>query len=209
MQPLTAESIVQGRVVNASGEPAANVTIQVLSAAYRDGVRSLQPVQSAQTNDLGEYRLFGLTPGSYFLSAIPPRSPTIEDGRINTPSGNGTAMSPLQNLLATGTFIDPRALDGGTDLTVYLPGTTDAAAATAIELQPGVTFRAPELRTVRARSVFIRGEIVNETGKPASAEISTLTRVDSPTSAGDSRAQSSWYGARHSNSPDSFRESTN
>ena len=184
VQPLTAEGTILGRVVNASGEPVANVTVRVLSAAYRDGVRSLQPVQSAQTNDLGDYRLFGLTPGKYFLSATPPPSPTIQDGRINTPSGNGIAMSPLQNLLATGTFIDPRALDGGTDLTVYFPGTTDAAAATAIELQPGLTLRAPELRMVRARSFLIRGEIVDETGKPASAEISTLTRVDSPASAG-------------------------
>ena len=102
-QPLTAASVLYGRIVNATNDPVPNTTVSVLKATYRDGVRSLQPAQSVQTNDLGEYRLYGLIPGDYFVSATPPRSPTIQDARINTPSGNGTAISPLQTILTSGT----------------------------------------------------------------------------------------------------------
>src|SRR5678815_2637220 len=151
-QPLTAASVLYGRIVNATNDPVPNTTVSVLKATYRDGVRSLQPAQSVQTNDLGEYRLYGLIPGDYFVSATPPRSPTIQDARINTPSGNGTAISPLQTILTSGNWIDPRALDGGTDLVIYYPGTTEPAAAAPIDLNPGASFRAPDLRTVRALS---------------------------------------------------------
>ena len=54
MQPLTAESIVQGRVVNASGEPAANVTIQVFSAVSR---RSKKPPAGSVRTDERSWRV--------------------------------------------------------------------------------------------------------------------------------------------------------
>ena len=53
------------------GQPAVNATVQALKATYPDGKRVLKPVQTAITNDLGEYRLFWLPPGSYFVSALP------------------------------------------------------------------------------------------------------------------------------------------
>jgi hypothetical protein len=41
-------------VVNAANEPVSKATVKALKAAYKDGERSLQAVQSAPTNDLGE-----------------------------------------------------------------------------------------------------------------------------------------------------------
>jgi hypothetical protein len=123
--------------------------------------------------------LFGLSPGNYFLSATPVPSPYIQGGTLTIPSGNGFSNSSLQNTLATGNWIDPRALDASTDLTVYLPGTTDAAAATAIDLRPGTNFRAPDLRTVRTRTFGVRGLVVDEAGQAATLAAATLTRVNS------------------------------
>jgi hypothetical protein len=177
--PLTATSAIYGKVVNAANDPVVNATVKALKPAYQNGERSLQAVQSAQTDDRGEYRLFGLAPGNYFLSATPVPSPYIQGGTLTIPSGNGFSNSSLQNTLATGNWIDPRALDASTDLTVYLPGTTDAAAATTIELRPGTNFRALDIRTIRTRTFGVRGLVVDEAGQAATLASATLTRVNS------------------------------
>jgi hypothetical protein len=177
---LTPTATIYGRVTNsASNDPVVNATVRALKPTYRDGERSLQAVQSVQTNDLGEYRLFGLIPGRYFLSVTPIPSPSIEGGTLTTPSGGGFSIQQLQNILAVGNPIDPRALDNGAEPTIYLPGTTDAVAAASIDLKAGASYRAPDLRTVRTRSFGIRGQFVDETGQPVSATSVSLRRANS------------------------------
>ena len=172
---LSPTSTIIGRVTSPQNDPVANATVEALRPSYRDGKRTLRAVQSTQTNDLGEYRLFGLTPGSYFLSVTPAPSPFIQGGTVSIPSGNGMAGGSLQNILATGAPIDPRALDKGFDRTVYAPGTTDPGVATAIDLRPGATYRAPELQTARTRSVAVRGTITDGvTGQPPANFIVSL-----------------------------------
>src|SRR4030095_2113794 len=177
--PLTPTATIYGRVINGSSDPVVHGTVKALKPGYRDGERSLQAVQSVQTNDLGEYRLFGLIPGSYFLSVTPIPSPSIQGGTLTTPSGGGFSVQQLQNILAAGNPIDPRALDNSTEPTIYVPGTTDAAAAAAIDLKAGTSYRAPDLRTVRMRSFSVRGQFVDEAGQPAAVAMATLTRANS------------------------------
>src|SRR2546428_10362852 len=61
-----------GRVFDRDGEPLANVNVEALKYSYQEGQRVMNVVQTARTNDLGEYRLFWLQPGRYFVSATPP-----------------------------------------------------------------------------------------------------------------------------------------
>jgi 5-hydroxyisourate hydrolase-like protein (transthyretin family) len=63
---------IAGRVYDRDGEPLANVTVEALKYSYQEGQRVMNVVQTARTNDLGEYRLFWLQPGQYFVSATPP-----------------------------------------------------------------------------------------------------------------------------------------
>src|SRR4030095_6032257 len=60
---------ISGRILNRDGEPAGNVNVQALRYTYQDGRRTLTAAQSIRTNDLGEYRLFWMTPGQYIVSA--------------------------------------------------------------------------------------------------------------------------------------------
>src|SRR5262249_33203363 len=62
---------ISGRVFDRDGEPLANVTVEALKYSYQEGQRVMNVVQTARTNDLGEYRLFWLQPGQYFVSATP------------------------------------------------------------------------------------------------------------------------------------------
>jgi Carboxypeptidase regulatory-like domain len=61
--------VISGRVFDEDGEPMANVMVNALKHSYREGRQELTLVTEAQSNDLGEFRLFGLAPGRYFVSA--------------------------------------------------------------------------------------------------------------------------------------------
>jgi protocatechuate 3,4-dioxygenase beta subunit/5-hydroxyisourate hydrolase-like protein (transthyretin family) len=61
--------VISGRIFDVDGEPMAGVMVEALRNSYQDGRQELTPVTEAQSNDLGEFRLFGLAPGRYFVSA--------------------------------------------------------------------------------------------------------------------------------------------
>src|SRR5215475_14575187 len=63
---------ISGRVFDRDGESLANVNVEALKYSYQEGQRLMNVVQTSRTNDLGEYRLFWLQPGEYFVSATPP-----------------------------------------------------------------------------------------------------------------------------------------
>ena len=66
---MTLTGSISGRVTDAGGEPIAHAFVMALQPWYQKGQRRLAFVQAVQTNDLGEYRLFWLPPGRYFIAA--------------------------------------------------------------------------------------------------------------------------------------------
>ena len=60
---------ITGRVYDEDGEPMLGVQVMAMNYVYVDGKRQLQNNSAVQTNDLGEYRLFGLSPGKYIVKA--------------------------------------------------------------------------------------------------------------------------------------------
>src|SRR5205814_4996396 len=62
--------IVTGHVVDEFGEPVADVSVAPMRYQYVQGRRRLVPNgRQGTTNDIGEFRIFGLPPGQYYLSA--------------------------------------------------------------------------------------------------------------------------------------------
>ena len=136
-------AVVIGRVLDRANDPVPNVYVRALKPG------SVALVAETKTNDLGEYRLYGLPPGSYLISAVPYNPPRLDGSTYVVPTppcldcrGEGQAMMPLARLLAAGEFIDPVAIERVTYLPVYFPGTTDLASARPIQLEPGDTFDA-------------------------------------------------------------------
>jgi hypothetical protein len=66
---LTPQAVISGRVLDEDGDPVPQVSVQLFQYSYSHGKRQHQPSDFAMTNDLGEYRIFDLAPGRYFLSA--------------------------------------------------------------------------------------------------------------------------------------------
>jgi protocatechuate 3,4-dioxygenase beta subunit len=66
---LTPHGVITGRVLDEEGDPVPGASVQVSRQVYAQGRRQMSRTSDASTNDLGEYRVFGLVPGRYFVSA--------------------------------------------------------------------------------------------------------------------------------------------
>ena len=63
-------SVITGRIVDEFGEPVADANVTAMRQQWTNGRRRLLPAgRTAQTNDLGQYRMYGLPPGDYYVSA--------------------------------------------------------------------------------------------------------------------------------------------
>jgi len=143
---MTPTAVISGIVLDEFGAPAGKIHVRALATRV---------AAEARTNDLGEYRLFGLEPGTYVISAERYQGPSIEGARLNTPTppcpdcrGEGTMSMPLPGLLSTGAFIDPRALTGQIYPPVFFPGTTDRSAASPVKVGPGARVEGIDLRLI-------------------------------------------------------------
>ncbi|MGE0359388.1 MAG: collagen binding domain-containing protein [Vicinamibacterales bacterium] len=106
-------SVIAGRIVDEFGEPLTGAQVSVLRYAYVNGVRQLRPAgQSDRTDDQGSYRVFGLPPGEYYVTA------TLRDDR---------APRLVQDDDAPASGYAP----------TYYPGTTSAADAQRVTVNLG------------------------------------------------------------------------
>src|SRR5947208_1778627 len=63
-------SVIGGRVADEDGEPMPGVMVRVMRYQYLQGDRRLTPAGSGQTDDKGQFRVWGLMPGDYYVNAI-------------------------------------------------------------------------------------------------------------------------------------------
>jgi hypothetical protein len=78
-------SVIGGHVMDEDGEPMAGVMVRVMRYQYLQGDRRLTPAGTAQTDDKGAFRVWGLMPGDYYVNAI---------ARVNLPAFGGGRGAP-------------------------------------------------------------------------------------------------------------------
>lgn len=61
--------VITGHIGDEDGEPLARALVTVQRYQYVRGERQLMPAGGDQTDDRGQYRVFGLPPGEYYVSA--------------------------------------------------------------------------------------------------------------------------------------------
>ena len=81
-------SVVGGRVLDEDGDAMPGVSVRVMRYQYQQGERRLTPAGNAQTDDRGQYRVWGLMPGDYFVNA------TARGGNGGGPFGGGGPGGP-------------------------------------------------------------------------------------------------------------------
>ncbi len=64
-------SVIAGRIVDEFGDAIPDVSVTAMRQTWQNGRRRLvpSPGRVAQTNDLGQFRIYGLPPGDYYVSA--------------------------------------------------------------------------------------------------------------------------------------------
>lgn len=83
-------AVISGRIYDEDGEPMAGVSVLAMRQVYREGRRQLGIAARVESDDLGEYRLFGLAPGRYYVSAETPNwNRVVGDREFSGSNRNG------------------------------------------------------------------------------------------------------------------------
>jgi hypothetical protein len=178
---MVQSGVISGRLLDNDGDPVPDAQVHAWKITYRDGWRVLLPVDSQASNDLGEYRLFGLPPGQYYVTAQPEprdyiRSPAYASLGPPIPGAVVTSFSAGQS----GGITDPATANrtAGKDYApVYYGGTTDQFMAAAINIPAGTELRSMDIVIDRVPMRAVSGKVIDaSSGQPVRATMN-LTPV--------------------------------
>lgn len=127
---LVPESVVSGKVADPDGDPVSSAYVKLLMRRWV-GVRLRNvPVQGGQTNDLGEFRIPNVSPGSYYV--------VVEPGPENsTPDNSGRRL-----------------------LRTFYPGTAAIEQGTVISVHPGDEQSGVIVPLLAGRVHHVRGRVL-------------------------------------------------
>lgn len=152
---LQPAGVITGRVVDEDGDPVEGLMVQALRAVYVEGARQLLGMDAAPTDDRGEYRIYGLTPGAYYVRVMAER--------LNL--RNKAGMPPADSLLS---YVD-----------TYYPGAHDESQAIVLRPAAAAELSGIDLRMTRTRTLGISGRVVDgETGRPGLSGFLALLNRD-------------------------------
>ena len=109
--PLTPAAVISGKLVDEDGFPVDHANVQAMSYPVMDGERRLRWVVSAVSNDLGEYRLKGLSAGSYYIGVQPGHARNW-DGRYVFQFIDGALQPGEKNLIEVKAGQERSGVDG-------------------------------------------------------------------------------------------------
>jgi hypothetical protein len=139
-------AIISGRVRDPNGQPLQTSQIAAFQISYQNGRKVIQQVNSRQTDDRGEYRLYWLPPGNYLIATLPRRT------AINA------APSPQDNYART-----------------FYPNTVEAASATIVPAAEGAEISSIDVLVRPDATGRITGRVVHSltgpNGQPSIASI--------------------------------------
>jgi protocatechuate 3,4-dioxygenase beta subunit len=166
---MAASAAISGRVFDADNEPVSHALVLALEPQYKNGRRTLNIAQAVESEERGEFRLFWLTPGRYYVAAkfVDTRRRSLSLW-IVPPGRTG------RNERADAPVITKRTLPGGETVEgsyalVYYGGTLNPDDARPLDLISGTTFQ-PESTSKspqRSRGLFsVPGRAINSRNRP-------------------------------------------
>ena len=154
--------VISGAIYDEKNRPSVGTVVRVMRWTMQSGERALVAAGTANTDDRGIYRVFGLMPGEYIVSATARNSATTlinaeitSSGQVIMPEGN----MPMREAGATGPALGYAA--------AYFPGTTQPGMARVVtvgvsEEQLGVDFQLQRVSLSR-----VTGQVVAPAGVAA------------------------------------------
>jgi Carboxypeptidase regulatory-like domain len=137
--------VISGKVVDQDGDPVAGVPISTMHWGFVRGGRQLLPASGGgSTNDRGEFRIYNLAAGRYFVAARPMRSdPYVPP--VEMTSGRRTA---------------PRIEAGRETFTsTFYPSAVDATTASPVILSAGQEVPGIDIQLRKTHTYTVQGKI--------------------------------------------------
>ena len=128
---LVPPGVITGTVYDEDGDQVTSAQVRALRVAGSAAHRQVGEAGSGQTNDLGEYRIWGLQPGKYLVAA------TYQPPQLN-----------------------PGHVADDIYVPTFHPGTPDVSQATVVEVDPGTETSGIDLDLRQARAVMVRGRVM-------------------------------------------------
>jgi hypothetical protein len=168
--PLTATVSISGRVSDSNGQPLANALVQALKSRYQGELRVLYPVQQVRTTATGEFRLYWLPAGRYYVNVILPggtgntqllvnSSGRTDPAAMYSTSNQPRAILGQSAIAATGLGI--AGLNSSDAGPIYFPSTPYIQDAAPLDLRPGAEYKGVNLQMTPVRKYTICGVVRN------------------------------------------------
>lgn len=130
---LAPDAVIAGRVLDEVGDPVRRAMVTLYFDDHSEGVDHIRQFSSAQTDDLGEYEMTPLMPGTYFLSVSGQPWYAVHSPSGSAPSERAHSESDQQDEA-------PPAVDRSLDVAypvTYYPDVTEADDAMPIPIRGG------------------------------------------------------------------------
>ena len=179
---------IAGRISDEDGEPIPGATVRVMRYQYQQGDRRLVQAGSGQTDDKGQYRVWGLMPADYYVTATARGfggAPAFGGGRFGGPGGPGPGGGRFGGGFGAAFSSEEESVAYAPTYYPGVPSVTDATRVTLGISQEmlDVSFMLQLVRTAR-----ITGKVTNADGTAATNGTVTLT-ADGSGGAGGGRGQ--------------------
>jgi hypothetical protein len=151
--------VISGRLVDEFGDPLPDALVSAMRQTWSNGRRRLLPTgRTSQTNDLGQFRMYGLPPGEYYISASLRNTDIMimDAGLLGGPSSGASGSTPSSGYAPT-----------------YFPGTTTAANAQRVNVAVGQEAQNTDFALAPVRLAKITGTVMTSDGKPLDGGIVT------------------------------------
>jgi uncharacterized protein (DUF2141 family) len=136
---LSLAGVISGKVFAEDGEPMVGVAVFAMRQVYTDGRRALQATAQQGTNDLGEFRIFGLAPGRYYISAeMPEWNRVVGDREFSSSEKNSGEKGYAK---------------------VYYPSALEAASASSIYVKEGEEISSIDIFMKEVTVYRVRGKV--------------------------------------------------
>ena len=181
-------AVIAGVVRDEDGEPAPGVPVRATRAnAPTDRSILTLDNRGVQTNEAGEFRIFGLEPGEYLVSAVPPSlrgmaptsmSETEMDAALAALRSRRPGTTPPPPLAST--HIAPPAARPFMYAPIFFPGTPSMTQATPITLAAGQVVERLDFALQRVATAIVGGIALRPGGEPAVGASVRLVQVPPP-----------------------------
>ena len=173
---LFSAGVITGAIYNDEGEPVQSAQVRALRYTMSSGVRRLQSSNSVQSDDRGAYRIFGLTPGEYLVSATSNQNDNsaqvtmeMQVALERAAAAAATSGTPLNVSMSNGVLTLPggEVIEAPSPVTfapTYYPGTATPASAVTITVRGGEERSGVDVAMQKVQTATVSGTVISGAG---------------------------------------------